>query len=132
MPAPRSPGLTVDVIIDNGDGRVLLIERRHVPEGWALPGGFVEVGETVEAAAIREAKEETGLDVQLVRQYHVYSDPARDPRGHTVAVVFVGRSTGTPSAGDDAKAARWFERGHLPKLAFDHAQILSDYFRGCY
>jgi 8-oxo-dGTP diphosphatase len=133
MPKPETPLLTVDVVIEHpsGDGRVLLIERRNEPAGWALPGGFVDVGETVEQAAIREAREETGLDVELRHLLGVYSDPARDPRGHTVSVVFVARADGTPAASDDAKDVQWADPGHPPgRLAFDHGQILSDYQAG--
>lgn len=126
MPIPKQPRLTVDVIIEL-DGGVVLVERKFEPFGWAIPGGFVEWGETLETAAIREAKEETGLDVTLRRQFHAYSDPTRDPRGHTVCVVFEGTAKGTPIGGDDAKTARVFGFHELPHLAFDHAQILEDY-----
>jgi len=120
--------LTVDAIIEI-DGGIVLIERKFEPHGWALPGGFVEWGETVEAATIREAKEETGLDIQLTELLGVYSDPRRDPRRHTVATVFVATATGAPQGGDDAAQARIFEPGNLPEsLAFDHAKILDDYF----
>ncbi|MBK6942189.1 MAG: NUDIX hydrolase [Planctomycetes bacterium] len=126
MPIPKQPRLTVDVIIEL-EGGVVLVERKFEPHGWAIPGGFVEWGETLETAAIREAKEETGLDVTLKRQFHAYSDPNRDPRGHTVCVVFEGTAQGTPVGGDDAKTARVFRLDELPQLAFDHAQILEDY-----
>ncbi len=110
-------------------GGIVLIKRRYPPPGWALPGGFVEYGETVEAAARREAHEETGLDVSLTELLGVYSDPRRDPRGHTMAVVFIGNAEGTPSAGDDAAEAAVFTEQSLPApLAFDHGQILADYF----
>ncbi len=105
MPRPRTPALAVDVIIELEDrpGRpIVLIERRFPPSGHALPGGFVDVGETVEEAARREAREETGLDIRLGRLLGVYSDPARDPRGHTVSLVYVATATGEPVAGDDA------------------------------
>jgi len=101
----RKPGLAVDCIILI-DGKVLLIHRRNPPHGWALPGGFVEYGETVEDAVRREMKEETGLDLADLRQFRVYSDPARDPRGHVVSVVFAARGIGKPEAGDDAKRYR--------------------------
>jgi 8-oxo-dGTP diphosphatase len=118
----------VDVIIELPRDRVVLIRRRNPPPGWALPGGFVDAGETVEQAARREALEETSLSVELIRQFHVYSDPARDPRGHTVSLVFIGRAEGTPSGADDAAEARAFPRDELPEpLAFDHGQILADY-----
>lgn len=120
--------LTVDVIIELPNERLVLIRRKNPPPGWALPGGFVDVGETVEDAARREALEETSLSVDLVRQFHVYSDPARDPRGHTVSVVFIGRAEGTPLGADDAAEARAFPKDGLPEpLAFDHGQILADY-----
>jgi 8-oxo-dGTP diphosphatase len=121
--------LTVDVVIRVGDPRhVVLIRRRNPPLGWALPGGFVDMGETVEVAAEREAGEETGLAVRLVGLLGVYSDPARDPRGHTVSVVFVGDADGEPRGGDDAAAAAVFALDSPPApLAFDHARILDDY-----
>jgi len=126
MSPPVTPRLTVDLIVETGSG-VVLVERGHPPFGWALPGGFVDVGETLEEAAVREAKEETSLDVTLVRQFHAYSDPTRDPRGHTVSVVFVARAEGTPRGGDDAKVARVFPIDGLPELVFDHGLILGDY-----
>ena len=119
--------MTVDVIIACGDG-IVLVRRANPPHGWALPGGFVEVGETVEDAARREAREETGLEVELERQFHVYSSPARDPRQHTASVVFLGRARGAPIGGDDAAEARVFQQGALPApIVFDHALILEDY-----
>jgi 8-oxo-dGTP diphosphatase len=124
----RNPLPTADVIIEVGD-RIVLVRRKNPPDGWAIPGGFVEVGETVEAAAVREALEETGLSVDLVLLLGVYSDPSRDPRFHTVGTVYVGRAEGTPSGGDDAAEARLFCEKDLPSpIAFDHAKILSDYF----
>jgi len=124
---PRNPYLTVDIVIEVDDS-IVLIERRDGPEGYALPGGFVDYGETVESAAIREAKEETGLDVTLVRQFHVYSDPARDPRQHNVTVVFIARADGKPVGQSDAKSAALFNRKALPggNMVFDHARILDD------
>ena len=121
----RQPKLTVDVIIEVGERRELVfIQRKNPPLGWALPGGFVDIGETVEDAARREVLEETSLQVELLRQFHVYSDPRRDPRGHTVAVVFIGRAEGALRAADDAVEAKAFPRDALPKtLAFDHGQI---------
>jgi 8-oxo-dGTP diphosphatase len=125
----RSPALTVDVIIEAANG-ITLIRRRHDPQGWAIPGGFVDEGETVEEAAIREAKEETSLDVELVEQFGVYSDPRRDPRRHTISVVFIARAEGTPVAGDDATDAVVVPALRPPSpLCFDHARILSDYAR---
>lgn len=128
------PKLAVDVIVEMGaDRRVVLVRRRNRPLGWALPGGFIDLGETVEEAAVREVREETGLEVELTRQFHVYSDPARDPRGHTISVVFVGRAEGVPQGADDAAEARAFWRQELPQdLVFDHQQILEDYFAGRY
>jgi 8-oxo-dGTP diphosphatase len=125
---PRNPVPTVDTIIEVPDG-VVLIKRRYEPAGWALPGGFVEYGETLEAAAVREAQEETGLAVTLTELFNVYSDPCRDPRRHTIGTVFIGTATGVPVAADDAAAAGVFTAESLPTpLAFDHAQILADYF----
>ncbi len=129
MATHRNPVPTVDTIIEVPGG-IVLIERRFAPHGWALPGGFVDYGETLEAAAIREAREETGLVVTLLEQFYSYSDPVRDPRHHTIGTVFIGRAAGTPRAGDDAAAAAVFTRDTLPQpLAFDHRQILEDYFR---
>lgn len=128
---PRTPLITVDTIIQTTSG-IVLVERRHPPHGWALPGGFVDVGESVEAAARREALEETGLDITLIRQFHAYSDPERDARGHTVSVVFLAVATGTPEGGDDARRASVFPLNALPTpLAFDHDQIISDYAAYC-
>jgi ADP-ribose pyrophosphatase YjhB (NUDIX family) len=125
---PRNPAPTVDAIIELPHG-IVLIERGNPPLGWALPGGFVEYGESVEAAAVREAREETGLEVRLTQLLGVYSDPHRDPRSHTIAVVFVGVAQGVPVAGDDAAKAEIFTEATLPApIAFDHAQILRDYF----
>jgi 8-oxo-dGTP diphosphatase len=117
------------VIIEVGD-HIVLVRRRNPPEGWAIPGGFVEAGETVEAAAVREAAEETGLAVNLTMLLGVYSDPSRDPRFHTVSTVYVGRAEGSPAGGDDAAEAGLFAERDLPSpIAFDHARILADYFR---
>jgi 8-oxo-dGTP diphosphatase len=127
MQTPSGPSPTVDVVIALPGDRVVLVRRKHPPPGWALPGGFVDAGERLEAAAIREAKEETGLDVTLVDLLYVYSDPRRDPRRHTVSAVYVGRAEGEPSGGDDAAEARAFRWTDLPApLAFDHGEILAD------
>ncbi|WP_457574066.1 NUDIX domain-containing protein [Desulfolithobacter sp.] len=131
IPIYRNPVPTVDIIIETGEG-IVLIERRNPPFGWALPGGFVDYGESFEEAAIREAKEETGLDVALVRQFHTYSDPGRDPRQHTASTVFIARARGNPQGGDDARRAEIFTRDRLPDLVFDHGKILSDYFGNRY
>lgn len=133
MARPVTPLLTVDIVIELADrpGRpIVLVERRSPPPGCALPGGFVDVGETVEAAAVREAREETGLQVRLTRLLGVYSEPTRDPRGHTVSIVYVGEARGEPVAGDDAGAIRVVDPGRPPPLAFDHARIVADYLAG--
>ena len=132
MPRPVTPALTADLIIEMVDrpGKpVLLVERSFEPLGWALPGGFVDLGETLEQAAMREAKEETGLDVSLKVLLGVYSDPKRDPRGHTVTAVYVAEARGAPKAGDDAKNVKAFDPLQPPPLAFDHGLILGDYRR---
>lgn len=133
MPCYRNPVPTVDIIIeikdDKGRPGVVLIERGHPPPGWAIPGGFVEYGETLEDAAIREAREETSLEVRLVGQFHTYSAPDRDPRKHTISTVFLATAEGIPQAHDDARDARIFTPRALPSpLAFDHARILADFF----
>ena len=128
----RNPFLAVDAIIET-EGGIVLIKRKNPPSGWAIPGGYVDYGETIEDAVIREAKEETGLDINIIRQFHTYSDPKRDPRHHTVSTIFIASATGTPVAADDAKEAGIFSRDTLPAvLAFDHRQILDDYFSGRY
>ncbi|MCG8435751.1 MAG: NUDIX hydrolase [Gammaproteobacteria bacterium] len=123
---PVTPLLTTDLIIQI-DESIVLIERRNPPHGWALPGGFVDVGESVEQAARREAKEETGLDVTLECLLGVYSDPKRDSRFHTVSAVYAATADGEPKAGDDAVHIALFSLQELPDLAFDHAMILADY-----
>ncbi len=124
----KQPKLTVDVIVESGDGRVLLIRRKNPPPGWAIPGGFVDYGETLEAAAVREIREETGLSVTLTAQFHTYSEPSRDPRHHTVTTVFLGRADGEPQPDDDALEARFFPLDALPEpLAFDHDRVLADF-----
>ncbi len=125
----RGPAATVDLIIEVGD-RIVLIRRKNPPPGWAIPGGFIDYGEKAEDAAVREALEETGLDVALIALLGVYSDPARDPRRHTISTVFIGAAQGTPTGRDDAAEARLFAEDDLPfPIAFDHARILADYFR---
>lgn len=132
MGRPLTPLLAVDVIVEMTDrpGRpVVLVGRRNPPLGWAIPGGFVDVGESVEHAAVRELKEETGLDIVELSLFGVYSDPDRDPRGHTVSVVFTAAAAGTPLAGDDAGQVMVVLPQDTPTTVFDHAQILSDYWR---
>ncbi len=123
----KNPVPTVDVIIEV-DGGIVLIERRNPPLGWALPGGFVDYGESFEQAVVREALEETGLNVTLTEQFHTYSDPNRDARQHTASTVFIATASGKPIGGDDAAKAEVFSRDNLPRLVFDHAKILADYF----
>ena len=131
MPKPVTPLLAADAIIELTDvpGRpIVLIERANPPFGWAIPGGFVDVGEIVEYAAVREAREEVCLDISLIALLGIYSDPSRDNRGHTVTAVYVAEASGTPNAADDAKNCHFFNLDALPEpLAFDHAQVLADY-----
>jgi 8-oxo-dGTP diphosphatase len=130
--AYRNPVPTVDIIVELSDRPhrpIILIERQNPPLGWAIPGGFVDYGESVEAAARREAQEEIGLQVKLISQFHAYSDPNRDPRQHTISIVFIATATGEPQAADDAKALGVFEHWQIPtNLCFDHNQILRDYW----
>jgi 8-oxo-dGTP diphosphatase len=131
----RNPAPTVDIIIElidesqnPGIKKIILIKRKNPPYGWALPGGFVDYGESLEESALREAKEETSLDVELVRQFHTYSEPGRDPRQHTISTVFIARAKGKPKGMDDALKAEVFNIENLPeKMAFDHKRILDDY-----
>lgn len=126
----RNPTPTVDVLIeiDGRPGELVFIERANEPKGFALPGGFVDEGEWIADAAVREAKEETELDVELIELFHVYSDPARDPRQHTVSTVFIGRANGVPVGGDDASQAVVCRPDALPgPLVFDHGTIVADY-----
>jgi 8-oxo-dGTP diphosphatase len=123
----RNPLPTVDIIIELPEG-IVLIERKNEPFGWAIPGGFVDYGESAEAAALRESLEETSLAVSDLRLLGVYSDPSRDKRCHTISTVYVASATGTPQAGDDAAALAVFPSDALPEpLCFDHAKILADY-----
>lgn len=123
------PYTTVDTIIEMENGGIVLIKRKNPPFGWALPGGFVDYGESLEEAAIREAKEETSLDITLTSQFHTYSDPKRDPRRHTITTVFTAKAKGTPAAADDARDIGIFHPDNMPQpLAFDHADILKKYF----
>ena len=131
MTKPQTPLLTVDIIIelkDRPDHPVVMIRRRNPPRGWAFPGGFVDVGESAEQAAVREAREETGLDVVLNTLLGCYSDPDRDPRGHTASVVYIAGASGSPAAADDAADILVCDPEAPPEpLVFDHGRILSDY-----
>jgi 8-oxo-dGTP diphosphatase len=124
----RNPLPTVDVIIETGGG-IVLVARKNPPHGWAIPGGFVDYGESLETAARREALEETGLTIRLKGQLHTYSDPNRDPRHHTISTVFLAEAEGEPQGGDDAREAGIFIEGQIPPLVFDHDKIINDYFR---
>lgn len=133
----KNPSPTVDIIIEmknnDGDYGIILIKRKNPPYGWALPGGFVDYNESLEAAAAREAREETSLDINLLYQMHTYSDPNRDPRKHTITTVYVAEAAGIPIAQDDAQEIGIFTRSDINfPLAFDHKQILADYFERKY
>ncbi|TDJ60298.1 MAG: NUDIX hydrolase [Nitrospina sp.] len=126
----KNPVPAVDIIIEMANGQLVLVERRNPPHGWALPGGFVDWGESLEQAAVREAKEETSLDVELIRQFHTYSAPDRDPRRHCITTVFLARAQGVPQAASDAKKCALFSKDDLPaSLAFDHGDIIRDYLQ---
>jgi ADP-ribose pyrophosphatase YjhB (NUDIX family) len=125
----KNPFPTVDVIIQIRDRGIVLIRRKNIPYGWALPGGFVDYGESLEEAAEREAKEETSLNIHLLGHLGAYSDPDRDPRQHSISYVYVAEAMGEPKAGDDAAHIGIFKKDSLPEvLAFDHSEILKDYF----
>jgi ADP-ribose pyrophosphatase YjhB (NUDIX family) len=129
----RNPIPTVDIIIEIESKRIILIRRKNPPYGWAIPGGFVDYGESLEEAALREAKEETSLEVERLRQFHTYSDPQRDPRHHSISTVYVAKGRGKPCAKDDAIEIGIFTESSLPdEIAFDHRAILSDYFKSIY
>ncbi|MCO4780867.1 MAG: NUDIX hydrolase [Candidatus Cloacimonetes bacterium] len=124
----KNPYPTVDIIIyDQDQHQIVLIERLNEPFGWALPGGFVDVGESLEQACVREAKEETNLDCSLLCQLYTYSDPTRDNRCHTISTVFIATGVGELKALDDAKSAQWFSLSDLPSLVFDHKKIVNDF-----
>jgi ADP-ribose pyrophosphatase YjhB (NUDIX family) len=125
----RNPIPTVDIIIEIESKGIILIKRKNPPYGWAIPGGFVDYGESLEEAALREAKEETNLDVERLKQFHTYSDPQRDPRHHSISTVYVAKGRGKPRAKDDAIEIGIFTESSLPReIAFDHRLILKDYF----
>ena len=129
MPRPQCPPIAADIITEIGD-KIVLIERKNFPLGWAIPGGFVDFGETVEQAAMREAREEISLVVEIRALLGVYSRPDRDPRGQTITIVYVALASGEPRAADDAKTVALFDPRTPPSpLAFDHAEILTDYVR---
>ena len=125
----RNPFVTVDIIIEI-NGKIVLIERANPPNGWALPGGFVDYGESLETSAVREATEETSLKIEVTEQFHTYSDPDRDPRHHTITTVYIAKGTGIPKSADDAKNVGVYTQSQLPEpIVFDHEKIIRDYFR---
>ncbi len=126
----KNPIPTVDIIIELEDKGIILIKRKNPPHGWAIPGGFVDYGESLEDAAKREAKEETSLNVELIKQFHTYSDPKRDKRFHTISTVYIAKAKGEPRAADDAVEVGIFNIDNFPEpIVFDHKEILRDYFR---
>jgi ADP-ribose pyrophosphatase YjhB (NUDIX family) len=128
--AYSNPIPTVDIIIEIESKGIVLIKRKNPPYGWAIPGGFVDYGESLEEAAVREAKEETNLNVKLIKQFHTYSDPKRDPRHHSISTVYIAKGKGIPKPKDDALEIGIFDESDLPtEIAFDHRSILNDYFR---
>ena len=125
----QNPIPTVDIIIEVQGRGIVLIRRKNPPYGWAIPGGFVDYGESLEEAALREAREETQIEVTSLKQFHTYSDPGRDPRHHTISTVYIAEASGTPVAGDDALEIGIYDRTNLPPdIVFDHRSILEDYF----
>ncbi len=132
----RNPFPTVDIIIETeapGIKGIVLIKRKNPPYGWAIPGGFVDYGESLEDAAVREAEEETALRITLKRQFHTYSDPSRDKRHHTISTVFIAAAKGLPEGRDDAAEAAIYTKESIPEdMAFDHRMILNDYFNNRY
>jgi 8-oxo-dGTP diphosphatase len=130
MPAYENPTPTVDCIVELPGDRIVLVQRRNPPLGWALPGGFVDRGEALHLACVREVREETGLEVTLREQFFTYSDPRRDPRQHTLSTVYIGTAEGEPQGSDDAAEARAFALDEVPHtLCFDHSEIVADYLR---
>jgi len=126
----QNPIPTVDIIVEVEPNGIVLIKRKNPPYGWAIPGGFVDYGESLEEAAVREAKEETNLDVTLIKQFHTYSDPKRDPRHQSISTAYIAKAKGVPEAKDDALEIGIFDESNLPdEIAFDHRFILRDYFR---
>src|SRR4030042_217827 len=129
----QNPIPTVDIIIEIESKEIVLIKRKNSPYGWAIPGGFVDYGESLEKGAVREAKEETNLDVKIIRQFHTYSDPKRDPRNHSISTVYIAKGRGIPQAKDDALEIQIFNEPTLPDdIAFDHRSILTDSFKQIY
>ena len=126
----REPRITADIIVELEDKGIILIKRKNPPVGWALPGGFLDYGESLEECAVREAKEETSLNIELKGQFHTYSTLDRDPRWHTVTTVFIASASGVPKASTDASEIGVFKRNEIPEdLVFDHNKILEDYFK---